>query len=807
MAEGFGRTRRATILHEAQETTMTLTSMPETQQGEEIFLIDATNDGYMADVQVDKEVETASPTKHIPTTNPSFIDNEMLYLLATGLTEFWQRKLFHDVTIYCAKDGGTIKCHRLVLAGLSPIFQLVLKMAEDDAGTINGDDEVIILPDVSSKVLLLFLDSVYKGKPEEATVDEELGYLQFSHEFKSGNTLDKTVVESKFSIDVDKEKDTSWEGIEKTRFRSKRSFVWGYFSPVGKQNAQCNICKKVQKVEKSSTTYLIRHLKNHHTKHYFECRKRQEKEEDKKEGDDGLSHEGDMDSFLTTPQDGEGVIEDADFGSFLTKEPKSGKPSPSKFRFLTGQISKLAKNKSALNTSGQTEGGERRKRSLCWKYFTRLEPSTYDCVPKDDGEKVCKCNICGQSFPLSSSKSTILMLRHLRRHHREVFDSSPNKGKPKGKNKSVKNEEHFKSIQDKGTTLNTPHDNLGTTTQGLDKQDIIAQKESVDAKKENLEPTKKSVKRKHNATLKEQKELREKGLVMFLKPTKPRVKTPSVAWIFFDVINKDTARCIICENVVPTPLWNTNGLLRHLKKDHLDECEQWEAENVHNFDPTHISPGQIHPIWQYFKQMDDLLKEGDEAGSYACNYCDIVHVGIMVPQQIYILEAHLKQFHPEDSCKEYEMEKVAILCRKRKEQMKVVAEEPANINVSQASSQEHQINPESLDTGENSALPGGEFAGKGFAAIGLAGKIVLQPHEIIQDIKKGLLNILAADFFSQFSRDTMQCKLCSASCKVLTNGPNRSNNLWKHLSVSHVDVHAQLEAEREVIAQSLPLLN
>jgi hypothetical protein len=88
-----------------------------------------------------------------------------------------------------------------------------------------------------------------------------------------------------------------------------------------------------------------------------------------------------------------------------------------------------------------------------------------------------------------------------------------------------------------------------------------------------------------------------------------------------------------------------------------------------------------------------------------------------------------------------------------------------------------------------------------------ASKIMLHPHEIIQDIRKGLLNILAADFFSQFSRDTMQCKLCSASCKVLTNGPNRSNNLWKHLSVSHVDIHERLEEERETIAQSLKRAN
>ena len=791
MAERFRRSRKATKLHESQDALTVVTSMPETQPEEDLISIDTKKDNYMDDIQSNKETDIASPTKHIQPANTSVLDNEMFYLLATGLKEFWQKQLFQDVSIHCGKDGGIIRCHRLVLAGLSPFLQHVLKTAED-AGRAYGDEEIIILPDVSSKVLLFFLDSVYKGNTDMATVDEEIRHLQFSHEFKPELSIGEPSVESKSNIDDHEENGMQLEGVSKSRFRSKRSFVWDYFSPVGKQNAQCNVCKKIQKVEKSSTTYLIRHLKNHHTKHYLECRNQQKKEEDgEKEDDESLSNIKDRDAILETSQHSKGIKEDVEFGPLLTNELKSSKPSPSKFRLLTSQISKLAKSKEASKNYEQSEGGERRKRSLCWKYFTRLEATTCDTTDdKDDGGKVCECNICGESFPLSSSKSTILMLRHLRRRHKEVFNDSSSANKEILKechNKIVKVEERLTSPKGRRVTINHGHSNLAI--QSSEKEDGTTQKVAFGVKKEIVEQAKISMKRKHNATLKEQKELREKGLIMFSKPTKPRVKTPSVAWIFFEVINKDTARCIICDNVVPTPLWNTNGLLRHLKKDHLDECERWEAENVHNFDPTQIPTGQIHPIWQHFKQMDDILKDGAEAGSYACNHCDIVHVGLQVPQQIYLLESHLKQLHPEDSCKEYEMDKVAILCRKRKEQMKEQVEEPANSNVLRASSKRSKTNLGSLDTVNN------------------AGRIVLQPDEIIHDIKKGLLNILAGDFFSQFSRDTMQCKLCSASCKVLTNGPNRSNNLWKHLSVSHVDVHAQLEAEREIIAQSLKQSN
>ena len=56
-------------------------------------------------------------------------------------------------------------------------------------------------------------------------------------------------IESKVVVNADNA--ISWEDNDAGRYRSKRSFVWNYFSPVGKQNAQCNMCKKVQKVERS----------------------------------------------------------------------------------------------------------------------------------------------------------------------------------------------------------------------------------------------------------------------------------------------------------------------------------------------------------------------------------------------------------------------------------------------------------------------------------------------------------------------------------------------------------------------------
>ena len=785
MSSELGKTRRATRLREDQQTSdgqnaesnvveqvRTATSM-DLHEGNRIQIISSSEaDGKLGENHSDLLIESTNN------------ENEMIYLLASAVSDFWKNDLFQDVTIHCGKDGGIVKSHQIVLAGLSPLFQLILKRAEQDSDISNSDELVIVLPDVSSTVLLPFLDSIYNGKEDEAIIDEELIHLEFCHELKIQSLADSVkVAPVEIKINDDNDEDvvlTPFEDTEASRFKSKRSFVWEYFIPVGKQNAKCSICQKIQKVERSSTTYLIRHLKTHHPEYYKECRKNQGNEDLVDKNTEEMSDQDDMDcSMIETSE-----LDQHSIDNCMKSPSKSPAQPVSKFRSLTNQISKLAKHKgtSLCAIDGSVIGGGRKKRSMCWKYFTRTSIPIHDDGSSNRIEKECQCNLCGQSFPLSSSKSTILMLRHLRKDHAQVFELRPSSVKYKKKKKIVEQLEGVNNA-DESISLHEKMDTNQIVPTILNNR--------LEAKISSHEIKPKSAKRKQNATLREQKEMRERALVMFSKPSKPRVKTPSVAWIFFDVINKDTARCTICANVVPTPLWNTNGLLRHLKKDHLDECERWEYQNVHSFDHSHILAGQTHPIFQYFKKIDAIFKEGSEGASYTCNHCDIVHVGISIPQQIYLLEAHLKQFHRDDVCREYEMEKVAILCRKRKEEMKVIMDESTGSVPNQAEPGNKSM-PMSLDSENNSSA---------------MNMIILQPHEIIQDIRKGLLNVLAGDFFTQFSRDTMQCKLCSAACKVLTNGPNRSNNLWKHLSVSHVDIHERLELERELIVKSLKKSN
>ena len=790
MADDFGRTRKAKKLKVQQDKIQSSYPM-EVGEGTDLASTVMQHSSCTPAVAESEDCKENQPVIRTGDTNDSSeCENEILYLIASGLSEFWKRKLYYDVTLYCGVDGETIKSHRIVLAGLSPIFRAVLSMAEQDPRTANPDEEVIILPDVNSKTLLRFLDSIYLGKSDKAFIDDEITYLRLLDYIDSNMpSINSAQAQMQACLPVDMDVIDQYDEMEVSRFASKRSFVWDYFTPIGKQNARCNLCNKVQKVEKSSTTYLIRHLKTNHHKQYSECKPKQDKGNESMDCEEGLPFGEDSTDYpLNSSFETENEKTVPNYGIPLETDKKHIRPSPSKFRFLTNQISKLAKAKGDGSDSlSESKSTGRRKRSLCWKYFSR--PMGISGSDNND----CKCNICGHALPLSSSKSTILMLRHLRREHKEVFDLSisPRSSVEQNNLLGTKDSSNTKTDKEPPEMPNPEHSITDESQVRFEEKCHLTETRSWN-KPSDVRVKSKPNKQKKTSSLKEQKDLREKALVMFLKPTKPRVKTPSVAWIFFDVINKDTARCILCENVIPTPLWNTNGLLRHLKKDHLDECEKWEAENVHNFKSSQLSEGHVHPVWQFFKKIDGIVREDmptSEGESYACSHCDIVHVGLIVPEQIYVLEDHLTQFHSEDACKEYGMEKVAILCRKRKEEMKVAAEDSSasNDDITRASK------------GKSSSAGMKDDKNVQFGT----GKIILQPHEIIQDIKKGLLNILAADFFSQFSRDTMQCKLCSASCRVLTQGPNRSNNLWKHLSVSHVDVHARLEAEREIIAQSL----
>lgn len=47
--------------------------------------------------------------------------------LAAGISEYWHTKEFSDVDLICGLDGGSVQAHKIVLAGVSPLFKSALQ--------------------------------------------------------------------------------------------------------------------------------------------------------------------------------------------------------------------------------------------------------------------------------------------------------------------------------------------------------------------------------------------------------------------------------------------------------------------------------------------------------------------------------------------------------------------------------------------------------------------------------------------------------------------------------------------------------
>lgn len=357
--------------------------------------------------------------------------------------------------------------------------------------------------------------------------------------------------------------------------------------------------------------------------------------------------------------------------------------------------------------------------------------------------------------------------------------------------KSSKRKRTFETIEEKSTTsnLDLEEDSFisGTNGKKLSSETIestnlpFMSKEANETKDyENcaeftnvnsgidLEQNKHQVKMKlGNATGKRNKTGIENQLVMFSKSKGPRIGTPSIAWNFFEMASSNAAKCLVCGSLVTTTFSSTSGLLKHLKNKHLDYCEKWERDNVRKFDSSILDSTDMHPIRKHFQEI--------EKQTWSCSYCDTIFVGIdsCAAQN---LDDHLKEHHSE-SFREYELEKVAILCRKGKE------------NRSRLS---------------NLVYPSAPLSSK-------SDKLdVIQKSGTSNDyLNTGFCNVLAKDFYTNLDKETLQCTLClgTVKLKVPTN-PNSeglSINLWKHLKVSHFDIYEKLEIEKADLLENLKL--
>ena len=414
------------------------------------------------------------------------------------------------------------------------------------------------------------------------------------------------------------------------------------------------------------------------------------------------------------------------------------------------------------------------------KYFVNVDNNSTN----NEGRR--ECVLCGDIF-LNSSNTSNEMLQHFTKNHGDILKKQPERLlKRKRISNSTKKEKLRKIV--KSQNLHTAPSNKYLSS-GEDKAleqsletGYLVEDKITNAINENVESVgvvcnvdfivqkyqdssnKESKVQKHRKlSAKKIRNTKENQLLMFSKQKGPRVGTPSIAWNFFEMVNSNAAKCLVCEALVATTFSSTSGLLKHLKIKHMKYCEKWEIENIMNFNISILDSSEAHPIRQHFKEM--------ERDTWSCCYCDTVFLGIE-SCDIKSLGDHLKEYHSE-SFKDYELEKVAILCRKGKENRMQLN----NLKVEEQS----KIGKPNKEDETSTAKKQNKY------------------------LTTGLSNILASDFFETLDKDMLQCTLCLGTVRLktplnLSCDNNLSVNLWKHLKLSHLDIYEQLKIEQNCIS-------
>ena len=342
--------------------------------------------------------------------------NEIEKTVADEVEKFWKAKTFSDLDIHCGMDGGVIQAHCVVLASISPVFKRVLKPIYDHY--TDNERAVLIVPGIQSTVLKKFLDCVYDGNTDEAFVDKELEFLEFTADRiediceeipkqelqqNSGNAV-------MYSLDQLKLDDL---------VRNPDNHIWEFFSTVDKKLATCDDCSEAIVIEPwGHVGGLISHLKRFHQPLFDEYEAKISKNQSlsqnninakivnrKRKQSDIESHWNEMyeDGDETRAIKYERMDERVNTVGKRRKKKRRGKPNKNdKEESIDGDW-----EPKALKGRGKTMK-RKEKRSLCWRYFSAIS------------DKQAQCNKCEQLVQTLGGSTTI-MSRHLTKQHPDIF--------------------------------------------------------------------------------------------------------------------------------------------------------------------------------------------------------------------------------------------------------------------------------------------------------------------------------------------------------------------------------------------------
>ena len=173
-------------------------------------------------------------------------------------------------------------------------------------------------------------------------------------------------------------------GSGTSQTRSKRSFVWDYFTCITKELATCNTCKRELPTKYGSSSGLVNHLRAHHKPMYHELMKRKQQLRQQQMG---------------AP---EPKIEDDLSPSEATQNLQNDIPTD------RANIKVESHDTIAPRNSGDS------RRSFIWDYFSNEKQSL----------GLVTCNKCNKDLSYSGPRTgtTSNLAKHLQIHHKPLYD-------------------------------------------------------------------------------------------------------------------------------------------------------------------------------------------------------------------------------------------------------------------------------------------------------------------------------------------------------------------------------------------------
>ncbi|TRY64143.1 hypothetical protein TCAL_03920 [Tigriopus californicus] len=370
--------------------------------------------------------------------------------------------------------------------------------------------------------------------------------------------------------------------------RPQRSLVWQYFVSLTAEAAICQLCQSILKTCQSSTSNLIKHLKNLH--------------------DIAIINVAIDDSRVSPDENTEGennVLEGEAKTSLKWPDSSLSTTSPPTVLKLTTVNSPVEAPHTQTEATERKLGVGRMHRSLVWNYFQEVT------------DRSAVCQLCSQVLRTCNS-STSNFTRHLKRKHDIKITEEVEKDQALLKDWIKDQRPDSESVTKPTWQVEDLMETIFVNKPAEHSPASHETKPMVSIMDDEPEDVWNTHGRAHEESSSESDQSTESD------DEANRVKTlKSPVWDYFQQLTSEAAICKVCQTILRTSHSSTSNLLRHLRKQHDIRIEPdptaaavGSGDQSRNEVDRSSHSGRRSEVWQYF--------QSHPSGGLQCNLCHIV---------------------------------------------------------------------------------------------------------------------------------------------------------------------------------------